>query len=340
MPTSRYFDPCPPFPKDVPVLEIPQISFQQLQNGNHETTVSMFEACREYGFFLLDLIHSDEGATLLQDAEKMFELTTETFALGSETLEKHAYDPPRDLTGYKATGKLKTDDGKQDLMEMYGINQDDIVGNVSPRKNAEPIESRRNDIKQFILHSHTVIKTIQYRLDEQLGVSPGTLGSLNPLDETSDTSVRILRSHQQPAQQESSITLGGHTDFGTMTLLFNVLGGLQVLPAGRCAIVNVGDTTVEWTGGLLRSSLHRVIRAPGEQGSVPRQSVAYLVRARRNASMSRLKGGIIPPLGEGEQDETRSVRDWEAWRAMQIISGQLKPQTRGGNPILPKQRLE
>lgn len=99
MPTSRYFDQCPPFPKDVPVLEIPQISFQQLQYGNHETILSMFEACREYGFFLLDLNHSAEGATLLQDAENMFELTTETFAAGSETLEKYAYDPPRDLTG-------------------------------------------------------------------------------------------------------------------------------------------------------------------------------------------------------------------------------------------------
>lgn len=259
------------------------------------------------------------------------------------------------LTRYKATGKLKTDDGKLDLMEMYGINQDDIVGNVSPRKNAGSIESQRNNIKAFIRHSHAVVKVIQRRLDEQLGISPGTLSSLNPLDETSDTSVRLLRSHQQSGLQESSITLGGHTDFGTMTLLFNVLGGLQVLPAGSenmlenwryirprpgCAIVNVGDTTVEWTGELLRSSLHRVIRAPGEQGSVPRQSVAYLVRARRNASMSRLKGGIIPPLVEGEQDETRSVKDWEAWRAMQIISGQLKPQTRGGKPILPKQRLE
>jgi isopenicillin N synthase-like dioxygenase len=232
---------------------------------------------------------------------------------------------------------------------MYTINQDDIVGNRQPRKNADSIEIRRNDIEQFMRHSHAIVAAVQSRLDEQLGIRSGTLSSLNTLEETSDTSVRLLRSQPTPELQDSSITLGGHTDIGTMTLLFNVIGGLQVLPAGNenvlgnwryirprpgCAIINVGDTTVEWTGGLLRSSLHRVIRAPGEQGTVPRQSVAYLVRPCHSASMSRLRGGIIPRLKEGESDETRPVSDWAVWRSKQIISGELKPQTRGGNPIV------
>lgn len=63
----------------------------------------------------------------------------------------------------------------------------------------------------------------------------------------------------------------------------------------------------------------------GAQASVPRRSVAYLVRARSSASMRRLGGGLIPPLAAGETDERRGVDEWAAWRTTQIIRGQLKP---------------
>lgn len=186
-------------------------------------------------------------------------------------------------------------------------------------------------------------------LDHQLGLTPGTLSALSPLEQISETSVRLLLSQSQSSPKYDNITLGGHTDIGSITLLFNVVGGLQILPADRenklenwlyvkpepgHALVNIGDTLVEWTGGLLRSSLHRVLTAPGEQALVGRQSVAYLVRPRNSASMQRLKGGIIPPVEEGQDDETRSVNEWAGWRARQIMLGQLKPQTRGGKSVV------
>ncbi|KAJ5579509.1 uncharacterized protein N7459_005494 [Penicillium hispanicum] len=345
MPTPPYFTKCPPFPDQIPVVDLPRISFRALQDDCRNEASNMYEACREFGFFLLDLSGSDDGTTLLNHAGRMFDLTTETFALGQETLGKFAYNPPRDLTGYKTTGKLKTDDGKLDSVELYNINQDDILGNSPPRQNVDSVESRRNECGAFIQHAHAAISVVLGHLDTQLGLVPGTLGTLSPLDAPSDTSVRLLLSQSHPGTEDSPITLGGHTDIGTMTLLFNVVGGLQILPASSenvmknwryvrpepgCAIVNIGDTVVEWTGGLLRSSLHRVVKAPGEQAQVPRRSVAYLIRPRRDATMSRLKGGIIPLLRDGEEEETRSVSDWAAWRARQVMIGELKPQTRGG----------
>jgi isopenicillin N synthase-like dioxygenase len=196
-------------------------------------------------------------------------------------------------------------------------------------------------------HTHITVDAVLSRLDHQLGLEPGTLGALSPLDQISETSVRLLLGKSQSTPEYDSITLGGHTDIGTITLLFNVVGGLQILPAGKenirenwlyikpepgHALVNIGDTLLEWTGGVLRSSLHRVLTAPGEQALIGRQSVAYLVRAYNSASMQRLKGGIIPPV-ENEDEETRSVNEWAAWRTKQIILGQLKPQTRGGKSM-------
>lgn len=235
-----------------------------------------------------------------------------------------------------------------DCMELYNINQDDILGNRPARRNAEPIETRRGEVRQFIHHSHAVEEVILAQLDSQLRLPPGTLSALSPLDQVSETSVRLLLTQSQSNPRHDSIALGGHTDIGTITLLFNVLGGLQILPAGSenkmanwlyvkpepgCVVVNIGDTIVEWTGGLLRSSLHRVIMAPGEQAAVPRRSVAHLVRSRTSASIRRLKGGLIPPVAEGE-DETRSVNEWAAWRARQVMLGELKLQTRGGKPVI------
>ncbi|CAK44996.1 uncharacterized protein An06g00890 [Aspergillus niger] len=213
------------------------------------------------------------------------------------------------------------------------------------RLHPDVISISQEQIRQFIEHAHAVLDEVLAKLDTCLGIESQTLEALSPLDQESDGIVRLLWSPAQTNPNYDRILFGGHTDMGTMTLLFNIAGGLQVLPAGcenckenwryikpepGCAVVNVGDTLVEWTGGLLRSSLHRVVTAPGDQAMVQRHSVAYLVRAKRNASLQRLKGGTIPPLAPGEEDETRSVDEWNEWKSRQIVLGQLKPETRGG----------
>jgi isopenicillin N synthase-like dioxygenase len=66
--------------------------------------------------------------------------------------------------------------------------------------------------------------------------------------------VRVTRA---PPVASDVMTLGGHTDFGSITVLFNQLGGFQVLnpnshewkyvkPQPRCAIINLGDTIVKF----------------------------------------------------------------------------------------------
>ncbi|KAK2608362.1 hypothetical protein QQS21_003047 [Conoideocrella luteorostrata] len=349
MPTAKYFDQVPAFPPDVPLASLPKVSFPALQKNSDAESKRLFDACREWGFFLLDLKDSNEGEIMLHDAGNMFDLTAETFALDQATLDSYAYKPPHDLTGYKQKGKLKTDDGKTDCMELYSIKQDDMLGNCPPRMNASPIESKRSDIRRFIQDANSVANVVLAHLDKRLGLQAGTLSALSPLDQISETSVRLLLRQSQASPQYNCISLGGHTDIGTLTILFNAVGGLQILPAGHentmanwryvkpeagCAIVNIGDTIVEWTGGLLRSSLHRVITAPGDQALVPRTSVAYLVRPRSDASMRRLHGGLIPPVRPDQEDELRPVNEWAAWRTTQIIRGELKPHTRGGGKAL------
>ncbi|GKZ68037.1 hypothetical protein AnigIFM60653_004898 [Aspergillus niger] len=121
---------------------------------------------------------------------------------------------------------------------------------------------------------------------------------------------------------------------------------LQVLPKGKenvtenweyvrprpgCALINVGDSLMKWTGGVLHSAFHRVVTAPGEQANVARQSVALLTRPHRTVTMHRLKeSAVITLLREGEVNDDRSVSEWMIWK---ITKGELRVQTAEGKQV-------
>lgn len=204
-----------------------------------------------------------------------------------------------------------------------------------PLSHPPPIEAHRSEIREYIEQAHSIITLICSQLDSALHLPSGTFASKQPLDSPSGTGLRMLRYPPQP-EGDRRTSLLGHTDIGSLTILFNITGGLQILlpdadpkdekgwvyvkPVPNCAIVNLGDAMVEWSGDILRSNMHRVTFAPGEQGSVPRFSLAYLVRPFGDASMRRLagRGCLIPEVKEGEEDNVMNARDWEIYKAVGI----------------------
>ncbi|KAE8380750.1 oxidoreductase [Aspergillus bertholletiae] len=348
MPTPKLFEQCPPFPSDLPVVALTKVSLSALERNCLAETQKLLSACQEWGFFLLDLKGSDQGAAMLQYAEEMFDLTADLSEMDHNILNRYHVKSP-DFTRYKSIGTTQTEPGKFDHIYVYSVAQDNMLGNDSskpPLPHPETVTRKTAQIREFISGSHAVLDRVLASLDTGLGITPGTLSAMCPLTEPSGSLARLIwipPSTRQPDYRQ--ISFGGHTDMGIMTLLFNVAGGLQVLPLGAanvhenwqlirpepgCAVVNIADTLEQWTGGLLRSSLHRVITAPGAQAMVPRRSVAYLLRPRPDASLARFVGGIVPPLKPGEENETRSVDEWNDWRSKQIIQGQLKHEQKSG----------
>lgn len=124
---------------------------------------------------------------------------------------------------------LRVDDGTRDGIEVYTVSQDDILGTVSPLKNPDPIESSRGDCRKFFQAAYAAIGVILDHLDKHLDLKPGTLSSRCALNKPSATPLRLLRSPAQAMKDTRCINLGGHTDIGIITFLFNVTGGLQVL---------------------------------------------------------------------------------------------------------------
>jgi isopenicillin N synthase-like dioxygenase len=144
-----------------------------------------------------------------------------------------------------------------------------------------------------------------------------------------------------PPQDQSlkGVALGEHTDFGSVTVLFNRLGGLQVrLPSyidaipplevtavddpltkdgwtyvrplpGHC-IVNLGDALVKFSDGRLRSNIHRVISPPGEQAKETRYSLVYFCRPEDDVGLrSLVAGGSV-------DEEVVTSKEWILRRAL------------------------
>lgn len=151
---------------------------------------------------------------------------------------------------------------------------------------------------------------------------------MHRIDGRSGDQIRFVKAPPQPKDDQRT-ALGEHTDFGSVTVLFNRLGGLQVLPPGRdaqwCyvkpldnhAIINLGDAMVKFTNGLLRSNIHRVSAPPGNQAEHNRYSLVYFNRPEDDVMLKRLDGSdVIPPLADDEVEEEINSKDWIIRRAL------------------------
>jgi isopenicillin N synthase-like dioxygenase len=134
--------------------------------------------------------------------------------------------------------------------------------------------------------------------------------------------VRLLR--YPGGQAKGDIGAGAHSDYGSVTLLFQREGqrGLEVLdPEGRWKgvevrprgdgeledgpppiVVNVGDLLSYWTNGLLKSTVHRVVMPQG--AGEARYSIVYFCHPKDDEGLVAVPSRLVEEKGgikEGEQ---------------------------------------
>eukprot|EP00455_Lapot_gusevi_P007771 TRINITY_DN13323_c0_g1_i2.p1 TRINITY_DN13323_c0_g1~~TRINITY_DN13323_c0_g1_i2.p1 ORF type:complete len:290 (-),score=5.88 TRINITY_DN13323_c0_g1_i2:66-935(-) len=82
----------------------------------------------------------------------------------------------------------------------------------------------------------------------------------------------VLRFHRYPTQENESVVVAPHADWGTLTLLLieGIVGGLQifrsdeqiwsdVVPVENAICCNMGDILSTWSQGQFKSIFHRVV---------------------------------------------------------------------------------
>ena len=220
------------------------------------------------------------------------------------------------------------------------VSKDDLLSLIPPLPAPAVLTTNRPLLESYALAAHTITTLLLTHLCTHLHLpptSPCYLPSLHRLTAPSADVIRFVKAPPQPVA-DRRVALGEHTDFGSLTLLFNHLGGLQILPPGRDAqwvyvrplpghaIVNLGDAMVKFTNGLLRSNIHRVVSPPGEQAEATRYSLVYFARAEDEVLLRRLDDGdVIPELAEGaEPEEVISSREWVLRRALgkRVVKGE------------------
>jgi isopenicillin N synthase-like dioxygenase len=74
----------PPFPADLPVAHISNISHRKILDGDVDEISKVIQSAREVGFFRVDFRDSEIGQRFLAAANNMFALAQETFDLPTE----------------------------------------------------------------------------------------------------------------------------------------------------------------------------------------------------------------------------------------------------------------
>ncbi|EXJ94129.1 hypothetical protein A1O1_02522 [Capronia coronata CBS 617.96] len=324
---TQGFEGAPPFPDDVPTAPLLRLSLARLIDRDPDEVDRFGRACEDLGFFYLDL--TGPGDSLLADADQLFRVGAELFDLPLKEKKKYDFMHKQSYFGYKGYGANVVDrSGNLDRNEFYNVSKDDIFGVSDPWPAPVVLDSRRALLKSFIGSAHGIVTLVLQLLNDRLNLPPNTLQDMHRLEGQSGDQVRFIKAPPQPLDDRRT-SLGEHSDFGSVTVLFNRLGGLQVLPPGRdaqwCyvkpllnhAIINLGDAMVKFTNGLLRSNIHRVVAPPGEQADHTRYSLVYFNRPENDVLLKRLDGSDrIPPLEKDEVEEGINSKDWIIRRAL------------------------
>ncbi|EXJ87832.1 hypothetical protein A1O1_04759 [Capronia coronata CBS 617.96] len=200
------------------------------------------------------------------------------------------------------------------------------------------VHDHQDRVARFMCECHEICLRVLDTICTEYGFPPATLRNLHNFTGTSGDHLRLIRGpagvgqrQEQQRQQEEEeegeeeegedddddddeehcpqqIHTPSHCDFGTVTLLFNWLGGLQieqdgefkwVKPVHGHAIVLVGSALGRFTenqnsGISCHPVKHRVVSAPGAHGRFPRYAMAYLLRPEDDVLIKPLD--LAPPL--------------------------------------------
>ena len=198
--------------------------------------------------------------------------------------------------------------GNPDNVEFINISKEDALAYPKVVHRTYPssvVVHMERTIAPFVRKSLAVIDTILSVFEKKLELPQGSLLELHCRTGLSGSEARCIKSpakyyNSGGAVDKEKVSLGAHTDFGSLSFLHNRLGGLQVLPPGSAdwqyvrplpghAICNIGDALALYSGGILRSNMHRVVPPPGPQSAFTRWSVVFFSRPSNDSELRVLE---------------------------------------------------
>ncbi|CAI7638022.1 unnamed protein product [Penicillium pancosmium] len=260
------------------------------QPGGKESLVKKLEhAVRHVGFFYVKNFNIGQ-----EEVDRQFALGREFYALPLE--EKLKYHNADDLVrgeynGYRPAGHRILGNGIKDNVQVYNIPKFD---GYHQRQQPPVISENIAEIEAFSRKCHTEVVEKLLRLFAILLELPDEdqLVRDHQYDVRGEDHLRYMHYAARSAEENEkvgSLYSPGHTDLGTVTLLFRQpVAALQILnsegnwkwvrPQDGTITINTCDALTALTGGLIKSSVHRVHAPPADQAHVDRLGVLYFAR--------------------------------------------------------------
>ncbi|EFE44132.1 oxidoreductase, 2OG-Fe(II) oxygenase family [Trichophyton verrucosum HKI 0517] len=315
--------------------QIPVIDFAPFRDGSPEdaeaTGKKIFEAFRDVGFVYL----KNHGVPQ-EVVDEAFSWSKKLFDLPQSEKEK-APHPPEGWwhRGYSGIGREKVTQmvfdsdtlGElrkiPDVKESFEMGREDDETTPNIWLPESTIPGFRAFFNNFFEINHDVGQEILRAVAIGMGLDRDFFESYHTMK---DNQTRLL--HYPPVEEEmlrqgEKERIAAHTDFATMTLLFqDDVGGLEVEDIHQTGVfnpvpyipgtmvVNIADFLMRWSNDTLRSTMHRV-RAPpvvnvdengqekdgdsgGQRMSRARYSIPYFIVADKNKVIDCLPGCYGP----------------------------------------------
>ncbi|WP_339799229.1 2-oxoglutarate and iron-dependent oxygenase domain-containing protein [uncultured Marinobacter sp.] len=275
---------------------IPVIDFGPFMDGTESSRRAvagqMRQASKEWGFFYLAQCGMPQ--TQLADA---FSASRSFFSLPIEEKNRVAWQNAQSNRGYVGIRRERLDPSRPgDLKEAFNLAPEepgpDAPRNLWPSGHGRFKDVMSGFLEECICTADRVLEAFALALDQSADFF---------VDAHSHHHHTLRLLHYPPLPEgfeplDGESRAGAHTDYGSITLLFqDEVGGLEVrtragdwvraAPIPGTVVVNTGDLMHRWTNHVFCSTPHRVNVAP-EFSHRDRYSIAFFCHPNKDAEIA------------------------------------------------------
>ncbi|KAH8672726.1 hypothetical protein BGZ60DRAFT_284514 [Tricladium varicosporioides] len=298
-------------------LFIPLVDFSLFLHGSPSERISTAQSIL-HGFQTAGFIYLTNHSIPLSTLSNTFSTSSKFFERPQSEKDALGWTTPEANRGYVSHGreKVSTLINKEDVAASRAQAPDLKESIEIGREGAEGLpnnwpayEGEGKVFKDVMLEFHDLAKKLHIEVMRAIAVGMGLdQGYFDSYTDLGDNTLRLL--HYPPAPKsvfsnnKLQVRAGEHTDYGSITLLFqDDRGGLQVkspngtfvnaTPIPGTVVVNAGDLLARWSNDTIKSTLHRVVEPPApEEGDVhpARYSIAYFCNPNFDRMIEAIEG--------------------------------------------------
>ena len=285
-------------------LDIPLIDFSPFliddPDGQQRVAADIYRACREVGF--LYLTHHGIPQSAIEQA---FKQSKQFFALPLAEKQQLAWSSAFSNRGYVGIERERLDENRPgDLKEAFNMGQE-VTPEEAEATGVELVLNRwpegQEEFQATITGFFTICAEAAARIFRAFAIALAMPEEfIVAKHATQNYTLRLL--HYPPLAappKPGQIRAGAHSDYGTLTLLFqDNVGGLEVMNCQGdwisapslpgAVLINTGDLMERWSNDVFRSTQHRVGLPPADQAMCDRYSIAFFCQPDAEAEIACL----------------------------------------------------